>query len=225
MSQKYPSLSDFTITDANSLIVWAIENRLLTNQLVIDRLTYLQTCKHCGIKIDLPSKLREHQTVHESVNNQIVSYPPQTSRQNPNISILKASRTPEVQTKQTNHLGESSQRGYGATDESLPYIFEKTGEKTFSKNLAKEMTYKIKFNDQWKGKKIRDILKEVRGMFDDVLNRARGNNESDLGRVIVTRPDLNNATVVPLDKWSNIDSKRVMTAVENVLNSEEKIYL
>ncbi|CAC5421906.1 unnamed protein product [Mytilus coruscus] len=61
-------------------------------------------------------------------------------------------------------------------------------------------------------------------MFDDVLNRAKGKN-NDLGRVIIAHPELNNSIVVPLDKWPNINSQRVMEAVENVLNSEENLPL
>lgn len=62
-------------------------------------------------------------------------------------------------------------------------------------------------------------------MFDDVLNRARGDKDTDLGRVIIIHPQLKNDIVVPLDKWSNIDSNRVMTAVANVLNSEKNLPL
>lgn len=46
-----------TFIDADSLIVWAIENLLLTNQLVRDRLADLQTCKQCSIEFDLSSEL------------------------------------------------------------------------------------------------------------------------------------------------------------------------
>ena len=42
-------------------------------------------------------------------------------------------------------------------------------------------------------------------MFDHVLKKAKGNN-NDLGRVIINHPELNNPVVVPLDKWSKIDS-------------------
>ncbi|VDI57140.1 Hypothetical predicted protein [Mytilus galloprovincialis] len=99
-----------------------------------------------------------------------------------------------------------------------------SGQKTFSKNLARETTYKVKFKDTWKNKKMRNLQNELRGMFDDVLGRARG-NDYDLGRVIISHPELNNSIVVPLDNWSNINSQRVMDAVENVLNSDENLPL
>ncbi|CAG2238522.1 unnamed protein product [Mytilus edulis] len=61
-------------------------------------------------------------------------------------------------------------------------------------------------------------------MFEDVLAKAKG-GEQDLGRVIVRHTDLNHPIVVPLDKWSNINANTVMTAVENVLNSDETLKL
>jgi hypothetical protein len=56
-----------------------------------------------------------------------------------------------------------------------------SGQKTFSKNLARETTYKIKFRDTWGGKKMRDIQVELRNKFDDILNRARGNDDNEFG--------------------------------------------
>ncbi|VDI45068.1 Hypothetical predicted protein [Mytilus galloprovincialis] len=124
----------------------------------------------------------------------------------------------------TLNMNDSEEEGYGAEPEENPYLFRRSGQKTFSKNLAKETTYKVKFNDTWKGKKLRNLKKELENMFDDVLNKAKG-NDNDLGRVIISHPELNDSIVVPLDKWSNINSQRVMEAVENVLNSEENLPL
>ncbi|CAG2242131.1 unnamed protein product [Mytilus edulis] len=124
----------------------------------------------------------------------------------------------------TLNMNDSEEEGYGAEPEENPYLFRRSGQKTFSKNLAKETTYKVKFNDTWKGKKLRNLKKELEKMFDDVLNKAKG-NDNDLGRVIISHPELNNSIVVPLDKRSNINSQRVMEAVENVLNSEENLPL
>jgi hypothetical protein len=73
----------------------------------------------------------------------------------------------------------------------------------------------------WKGKELRDILKDMQQMFEDVLTKAKG-SEQDLSCVIVRHPELNHPIVVPLDKWSNINTNTVMTAVENVLNSDQK---
>lgn len=61
-------------------------------------------------------------------------------------------------------------------------------------------------------------------MFEDVLTKAKG-GEQDLGRVIIRHPELNHPIVVPLDKWSNINTNTVMSAVENVLNSDQSLSL
>jgi len=121
-------------------------------------------------------------------------------------------------------MDDFEQKGGGNENEELPYLFQMSGQKTFSKKLARETTYKVKFRDTWKDKKMRNLQNELRDMFDDILNRSRGNN-NDLGRVIITHRELNNSIVVPLDTWSNINSQRVMEAVENVLNSEENLPL
>lgn len=200
-----------TFTDADKLVIWAIDNFLLTNQQVLQRIIYLQTCQLCNRKFDLSSELEQHRQLHDIDSN----------IEDPHTSGVQQYESNRVE--RTDATNVQSQIGTG--NDNLPYIFEMTKQKTFSKNLAKETTYKIKFKDQWKGEKIRNILGEISTMFDDVLHKAKGNNESDMGRVIITHPELNNSIVVPLDTWSNINSNRIMQAVENVLNSEENLPL
>lgn len=57
-------------------------------------------------------------------------------------------------------------------------------------------------------------------MFDDVLVKAKGSDD-DLGRVVLSQSAFHNPIVVPLQKWENIDTNKVMEAVERVLNSDE----
>lgn len=115
-------------------------------------------------------------------------------------------------------------RGEAATEKETPFIFRKAGEKTFAKNLAVESTYKVKFTNVWHGRKMRTLISQLHDMFDTVLAKARG-KDTDLGRVIISHPELNNVIVVPLQKWSNLDSKTVMENIERVLNSEENLPL
>ena len=69
---------------------------------------------------------------------------------------------------------------------------------------------------------MKDLIKQIHGMFDDVLSKVKG-GDGDLGRIVINHPDLNHAIVVPLDKWSNINTDRVMDAIERVLNSDQNI--
>jgi len=92
-----------------------------------------------------------------------------------------------------------SQYGAGSTDQSTDnaYILKKKrGEKTFAKNLAVETTYKIKFTETWKGMKLRTLLTQLHEMFKNVLGRTRGDDQ-DLGRVVITYPQLNNPSSYP----------------------------
>lgn len=41
-----------------------------------------------------------------------------------------------------------------------------------------------------------DIYDNLHNMFDDVLSQARGHN-ADLGRVVLSHPNLNNPIIVP----------------------------
>lgn len=59
-------------------------------------------------------------------------------------------------------------------------------------------------------------------MFSDVLSRARG-QDADLGRVVLSHPNLNNPIVVPLQSWDNLNADTVMSEITKVLNSNETI--
>lgn len=59
-------------------------------------------------------------------------------------------------------------------------------------------------------------------MFDDVLSQARG-HDTDLGRVVLYHPNLNNPIIVPLQSLGSLNSDTVMTEISKVLNSNETI--
>lgn len=94
------------------------------------------------------------------------------------------------------------QIGKGVDDERdenfvKAYYVWKKQVKTYKTTLAKDTTYKVKFNNNWNGENLRDIYKKLHEMFEDVLHLARGHN-ADLGRVVLNHPDLINPIVVPL---------------------------
>lgn len=67
-----------------------------------------------------------------------------------------------------------------------------------------------------------DIYDYLHNMLDDVLSQARG-SDADLGRVVLSHPKSNNAIVVPLQSWENLNSDTVMSEITKVLNSNENI--
>lgn len=75
------------------------------------------------------------------------------------------------------------------TEAKNPYFIWKKETRTYKKNLARDTTFKVKFNDQWRGDKLIDIYDKLHDMFDDVLSQARG-HDADLGRVVLSHPNL-----------------------------------
>lgn len=118
----------------------------------------------------------------------------------------------------------STQQGSGQTmsEGKKPYYIRKKDSRTFKKNTATETTFKLKFNEQWAGEKLIDMYDKVHDMFDDVLVEAKG-DDSDLGRVVIQHPKLNNAIVVSLRKWEDLNADTVMSEVTKVLNSNEDV--
>lgn len=106
--------------------------------------------------------------------------------------------------------------------EEKPYYIWKKNTRTFKNNLAHDTCFKIKFNDQWQGEKLVDIYQKLHDMFDDVLSQARG-HDADLGRVVLSHPNLNNPIVVPLQPLQNLDADTVMSEITKVLNSNETL--
>jgi hypothetical protein len=94
--------------------------------------------------------------------------------------------------------------------------------KTFKKRLAKDTSYKVKFNENWYGERLLDIYQNLHETLDEVLQQARG-HDADLGGVVLHHPDLINPIVVPLQSWENLNADTVLSEVTKVLNSNENI--
>ena len=73
-------------------------------------------------------------------------------------------------------------------DESRPleYTMRKKGERTYAKNAAVDTTFQVKVNDRYRGQRLRHIRRGLHGMFEDILQEARGDLAgNDLGRVVI----------------------------------------
>ena len=103
-----------------------------------------------------------------------------------------------------------------------PYYIEQKQQRKFKTTLATDTSYKVKFNEQWQGERLKDISDQLHNMFEDVLSQARG-HDADLGRVIVQHPNLQNPMVVPLQPWENLNADVVMENISKVLNSHENL--
>ena len=115
---------------------------------------------------------------------------------------------------------DDEQEGCGAE----PYKIDCTGTRKFARSAATETTYKVKFNDQWQGRRLRDLRRQLHRLFEEVLDRARvGLNDNDLLRVVIRHDALNHAVVIPLIAAGEMNVGRILNKLENVLQSEESL--
>ena len=91
--------------------------------------------------------------------------------------------------------------------EEVPYRIELSGVRPFARSAATESTYRVRFKEQWQGRRLRDIQQQLRRLFEDLLARARENvNQNDLLRVVLRHDGLNHAVVVPLQAAGGSES-------------------
>ncbi len=104
-----------------------------------------------------------------------------------------------------------------------PYEIVLSGRKTFAKSAAVETTYKVNFNDKWRGRKLSDLKDDMGQMFDNILARARQDmGDDDLLRVIIRHEELDQAIVVPLQPAQKLDAATITEKVEHVLQRRRK---
>lgn len=128
------------------------------------------------------------------------------------------SMTNKLQEQPSTSTVQQVESGQTISEGEKPYYIWKKDSRTFMKNTATETTFKLKFNEQWTGEKLVDIYDKLHDMFNDVLG-----DDSDLGRVVIQHPKLNNAIVVSLRKWEDLNADTVMSEVTKVLNSNEDV--
>jgi len=109
-------------------------------------------------------------------------------------------------------------------NEEPPYRIELSGVRRFARATATESTYRVRFNDQWQGRRLRELRRQLYRMFEDVLERARvGLEDNDLVRVIIRHGALNHAVVIPLREVGEADVETILQKIENVLQSDETL--
>ena len=96
-------------------------------------------------------------------------------------------------------------------------------EKSF-KDTVKDRVYEVKFNEEWGGRKIEDIMEGLRDMFKDVLNDTCSNlSSTDLVRVAIHHESLGNALVVAARKISDMSPTVILDRIQNLMNSQKNL--
>ncbi|XP_062602848.1 uncharacterized protein LOC134264573 [Saccostrea cucullata] len=107
--------------------------------------------------------------------------------------------------------------------EGQAYSVSLARERTFMKTKAREKTYEVQFHEKWQGRNLRDLHRELNGMFETALDKATAKHPStDLGRVVVHHKDLE-PIMVPLRPLENLTAPAIMDTIQNVLNSHQKL--
>lgn len=77
------------------------------------------------------------------------------------LSDLKPTPKKPIQSLDNGQQSISVQSRGGGGDEQLkaekPYFIRKRETRTFKRNLARDITFKVEFNDQWRGDSLKDI--------------------------------------------------------------------
>ena len=112
----------------------------------------------------------------------------------------------------------------GGADNPPAYRIELSGVRRFARATATESTYRVRFNDQWQGRRLMDLRRQLYRMFEEVLQRARmGLEDNDLVRVIIRHDALNHAVVIPLREVDDADVETILQKIEHVLQSDETL--
>ena len=107
-----------------------------------------------------------------------------------------------------------------------PYSIRKRDERQHKKTRAKDINYEIKFNEQWQGNNLQDLVIDLHAMFDDILKEVKADySGKDLGRVVIHHRGLNNPIVIPLIALERLDADHIMQHVQRALNSSENLDL
>ena len=88
--------------------------------------------------------------------------------------------------------------------------------------VIKEVSYQVNFREEFHGKALKDLQGELYKVFDDVVDRGKGNaQEGDMGRLYINHPQLQKSIIIPPQPTEEINSDAIMEAIENMLQSEE----
>ena len=108
----------------------------------------------------------------------------------------------------------------GINGDDEPYRIEYKGSRSF-KNSAHEITYEVKFNDNWIGRNFATLQDELLVMFRKILANAR-KHDKDLGKVVVF-PDGMDPIVIPLMEWDRMTESEILQHIEKVAQSQTSI--
>ena len=108
--------------------------------------------------------------------------------------------------------------------EPPPYTFEECCEKMPRQFGYEEKKFKVKFNKEYMGRRLVDVQGQLKGMFQDVMNRAlQDYGNDDKASIVVQHNDLKKDIVIHMRKNKDITTDTIMGRMEKVLQSDEEL--
>ena len=173
-----------------------------------------------------PSTSTAESSTAETLSSSVLDPMPSTSTAQSTGSTATLEPTPGTSSSEpVPSTSQSSSASEESESNGTPgYQLIKRRERVFAKNKAKDTSYEVKLNPKWEGKKLKNLHEELRDMFNDVLQRARGQlANNDLGRVVIHHEGLDAPIVVPPRPLENLNADTVMSHIENVLTSNQDL--
>ena len=94
---------------------------------------------------------------------------------------------------------------------------------------ARDEWFLVHFDEKWHGQRIADMLDNIHGLFEKILQRVReqGIRDRDLVRVHIRHPDIlqHGDVTVSLRPMEEMNAGAIVSALENVLQSADNLMI
>jgi hypothetical protein len=112
----------------------------------------------------------------------------------------------------TSHADNEAQAEFSITkDDVKAYTIQHGPSKSFKGKVLREQSYTIHFTDQWAPGPVSSLTRQLRAVFEEVLDEARRTYvPEDIARVYVTHPVLKHAIIIAPQRLGNITADVIL---------------
>ena len=98
-------------------------------------------------------------------------------------------------------------------------------ERKFKKGLITETIFDVKFDDQWNGRKVIEVKRQLHNVFERAIAEVTRNTDKqhDFGRIFINHEKLSPPIVIEPQPVIHLTADTIMQEIERVLHSEEDL--
>ena len=105
-----------------------------------------------------------------------------------------------------------------------PYNIQESSETMPRKYGYEERKFKVQFDKDYMGKRLVDVQQQLRGMFEETVQRGlRDYGHEDRASIVIQHNDLRRDIVIHMRKNKDISAEAIMNRVEKVLQSDDEL--